>query len=189
MYDAQRQKRVFARMPVTISADSDEAVVLRIDQSRTATITPKAEESCHSGVEVELAPAEVWPVPIAKETLRTDKPVVFEGMLPSQYHTYANALEGDCFAVAPPSLDLTRAWRAEPVEVLLQPAGAIRGHTNGGVAVLRSPGGEPVLSPVLAVAAQIYKIPLNTSRRSFQGRPWPSLRRFGSGINGSSRAH
>jgi hypothetical protein len=151
-YGVYGDTHLFARLPVSVSAANVEGIVLPINQSRSTTLTLKAAESCHSSVTVELTAAEPWPTRKFPGTLQTGKPVTLERIPPSKYTIAAKSLAGDCFALAPPFVDLTRESSSKPVEVLLQPAGSIRGRITGAgpvsqyLAVLIAPDGSQLIA-------------------------------------------
>ena len=122
----------FGRVPAAVTAGNVEGVTLTVDQTRSATLTLRAQEGCASSVAVDLTATEAWfsPIPVSA-TMQTEKPANLAHLAPSRYALAAKVLQGNCYAVAPPFLDLTRDSIAKPVEVVLVPPGSIRGQLTG----------------------------------------------------------
>ena len=141
-YTVRGTPRLFGRMSLTVSGANIDSIVLPVNQSRSVTFVMKAAEACRSGVTVELTTPERWPVRTFPANLRDAAPVTVSGIPPAKYFVTASANEGGCFVRSPASIDLTKDSAAQPVELLLEPPGAIHGRITGaGLAVLLAPDG------------------------------------------------
>ena len=139
----------YGRVRVAVTVGDVEGVSLAADQTRSATLTLRAQEPCNSGVTVDLTSAEAWYSASPVSTIiHIDKPASLAHLAPSRYAITAKAIAGNCYAVAPPFLDVVRESTSKPMEVALVPRGSIRGHLAGGartagyVAVLIAPDGS-----------------------------------------------
>jgi hypothetical protein len=123
---------LFSRTPVTVVAADVEDVRIPLDQARTAQFTVRGLEPCAASATVELKAREGWLLnrPVSAP-LQEGEPANLTALAPARYSVSAKVSRGNCYAIVPPDLDLTRESASSPVEVLVTPAGSIQGSVTG----------------------------------------------------------
>ncbi len=133
---------LFARMHVDVVGQNIEGLSLAAKSGRSVEFVLRAAragdgDACPRSGQVRLISLEDWAVMFAYRAEIGPQGAMIYHLAPGRYRIEVEGLGNRCYSAATQTLDLTRETDAKPVEVLVTPAGEIRGRLTGATADVR----------------------------------------------------
>jgi 5-hydroxyisourate hydrolase-like protein (transthyretin family) len=130
---------LFARVRVDISGQTIEGLSPGVESGRSVDFALRAahaggSKTCPASAQVRLTSLEDWAVAFEYAAEVGPQGTRIDRLAPARYRIDVENLGDRCYAAASQILDLTRERGSEPVEVLVTPAGEIRGLLTGAAA-------------------------------------------------------
>lgn len=129
---------LFGRTSVDVSGQPIDGISLAVEGGRSAAFVLRAQhaekgDACPHNAEIRLTSLEDWGVRLEYSAQIGEKAVNIGHLAPGRYRIDVVGLGDRCYSAASQTLDLTAEPDSRPVEVLVMPAGEIRGRLTGAV--------------------------------------------------------
>jgi 5-hydroxyisourate hydrolase-like protein (transthyretin family) len=127
---------LFGRMSLEVSGQPIEGISVRVEPGRSVAFILRAlhtagGDACPETAKVRLTSVDDWAVASEYTAEASTKPSNIDHLAPGRYQIDVEGLGERCYSATSQTLDLAGETDAKPVEVLVTPAGEIRGRLTG----------------------------------------------------------